>query len=391
MISRDSERRSDQTRAKEEEERMRASATEQERNFACEKATTVLFKADPAFWTLSFCSDNEIRNLQHYADTSSKRNEAKDFEKSEQKPLFATLAELCVCAFALQEVVRQLEFFDRSGGDHAVGRSSSSTTDDYDTVKKEKKKDSVEVYEQAKITLADLIEICDEAVITAYEQAKKLKLRRTNYEANKQPVRYPKYEQIWHKPEINEPFKLVIADETKVKGKHVFEILTRRNETQRFTRERNKVLKNVFYWRGGVPQFEKRKKLQMEEMKQSARAKLDPTGEIQPPKSVFEDETELARALTRVENDPRTFASVSKAESKAEEVRTMYLEEHERTWNDMLTHALMRFDVFVTTAKYNELLHLKYKKTKDGKEVLIIPKKKGMFSRYGCEDFCIIM
>ena len=80
---------------------------------------------------------------------------------------------------------------------------------------------------------------------------------------------------------------------------------------------------------------------------------------------------------------------VSREESKAEVMRSMYLEEHERWWNDMLSHALTRFDVYVTQAKYNDLLQLKYKRTKDGRDVLIVPKKKGFFSR-SC-DMCVVM
>ena len=98
---------------------------------------------------------------------------------------------------------------------------------------------------------------------------------------------------------------------------------------------------------------------------------------------------EAQGALTRIENDPRVSEKVSKEESKAEEIRAMYLEEHERWWNDMLSHALTRFDVYVTQAKYNDLLQLKYKTTKDGRKVLILPKKKGFFGR-GC-DMCVVM
>ena len=315
-------------------------------------------RKDPPFWQLSFCADSEIRNLQHHAETKTYQNEAIG-----NKPLFPTLADLMVVSLSLEEVIRQLEFFE--------GEAMSEGTT------------------QPRITLADLVEICDEAVQIGYRQAKAHKLRRTNYEANKQPEMYPIYEQIWHKPDINDPFHVVIADTKRIKGKDVFKVITERTKAQRHCHERNKVCKNVFYWRGGVPQFVKREELKKYEAKQNARAKLDPTGETMPVESVFEDEVTLARALTRIENDPRVSEKVSREESKAEEIRAMYLEEHERWWNDMLSHALTRFDVYVTQAKYNDLLQLKYKTTKDGRKVLILPKKKGFFGR-GC-DMCVVM
>ena len=324
----------------------------------------VVIKKDPPFWHLSFCSDAEIRNLQHRDET----NNGNDFEKEKDEmignePLFQTLADLMVMALSLQEVVRQLEFFE--------GENMSECTT------------------QPRITLADVLEICDEAVQVGYRQAKAHALRRTNYEANKQPDMYPIYKQIWHKPDFNDPFHVVIVDTKRIKGKDVFKVLTERTKTQRHCRERNKVCKKVFYWRGGVPQFVKREELKTFEAKQNARSKLDPTGETPPVESVFEDETTLARALTRIENDPRVSVPVSREESKAEVMRSMYLEEHERWWNDMLSHALTRFDVYVTQAKYNDLLQLKYKKTKDGRDILIVPKKKGFFSR-SC-DMCVVM
>ena len=324
----------------------------------------VVIKKDPPFWHLSFCSDAEIRNLQHRDET----NNGNDFEKEKDEmignePLFQTLADLMVMALSLQEVVRQLEFFE--------GENMSECTT------------------QPRITLADVLEICDEAVQVGYRQAKAHALRRTNYEANKQPDMYPIYKQIWHKPDFNDPFHVVIVDTKRIKGKDVFKVLTERTKTQRHCRERNKVCKKVFYWRGGVPQHVKREELKTFEAKQNARSKLDPTGETPPVESVFEDETTLARALTRIENDPRVSVPVSREESKAELMRSMYLEEHERWWNDMLSHALTRFDVYVTQAKYNDLLQLKYKKTKDGRDILIVPKKKGFFSR-SC-DMCVVM
>ena len=328
------------------------------------KTEEVVIKEDPPFWHLSFCSDAEIRNLQHHGDESNNG----DFEKEKDEmignePLFATLADLMVMALSLQEVVRQLEFFE--------GESMSEFTT------------------QPRITLADVLEICDEAVQVGYRQAKAHALRRTNYEANKQPDMYPIYKQIWHKPDFNDPFHVVIVDTKRIKGKDVFKVLTERTKAQRHCRERNKVCKKVFYWRGGVPQHVKREELKTFEAKQNARSKLDPTGETPPVESVFEDETTLARALTRIENDPRVSVPVSREESKAEVMRSMYLEEHERWWNDMLSHALTRFDVYVTQAKYNDLLQLKYKRTKDGRDILIVPKKKGFFSR-GC-DMCVVM
>jgi hypothetical protein len=309
---------------------------------------------DPPFWQLSFCSDAEIRNLQHETDEKKRIG---------NEPLFSTLADLMVVALSVQEVVRQLEFFE--------GESMSEFTT------------------QPRITLADLLEICDEAVQVGYKHAKAHRLRRTNYEANKQPEMYPIYKQIWHKPDNSDPFHVVIVDTQRIKGKDVFKVLAERTKTQRHCYERNKVCKNVFYWRGGVPQFKTREELKKSEAIQNARAKLDPTGETPQVESVFENETTLARALVRIENDPRVSVPVSREESKAEEIRSMYLEEHERWWNDMLSHALTRFDVYVTQAKYNDLLQLKYKRTKDGREILIIPKKKGFFSRT-C-DMCVIM
>ena len=136
--------------------------------------------------------------------------------------------------------------------------------------------------------------------------------------------------------------------------------------------------KRVLLARWGAAVCEKRE-LKKYEAKQNARAKLDPTGETMPVESVFEDEVTLARALTRIERS-KGERKVSKEESKAEEIRAMYLEEHERWWNDMLSHALTRFDVYVTQAKYNDLLQLKYKTTKDGRKVLILPKKKGFLA-----------
>ncbi|CAL6335422.1 unnamed protein product [Bathycoccus prasinos] len=323
----------------------------------------VVIKKDPPFWHLSFCSDAEIRNLQHRDETNNGDFEKEKDEMIGNEPLFQTLADLMVMALSLQEVVRQLEFFE--------GENMSECTT------------------QPRITLADVLEICDEAVQVGYRQAKAHALRRTNYEANKQPDMYPIYKQIWHKPDFNDPFHVVIVDTKRIKGKDVFKVLTERTKTQRHCRERNKVCKKVFYWRGGVPQFVKREELKTFEAKQNARSKLDPTGETPPVESVFEDETTLARALTRIENDPRVSVPVSREESKAELMRSMYLEEHERWWNDMLSHALTRFDVYVTQAKYNDLLQLKYKKTKDGRDILIVPKKKGFFSR-SC-DMCVVM
>ena len=340
---------------KEEEEESIVSETKTEEE--------VVIKKDPPFWHLSFCSDAEIRNLQHRDETNNGDFEKEKDEMIGNEPLFQTLADLMVMALSLQEVVRQLEFFE--------GENMSECTT------------------QPRITLADVLEICDEAVQVGYRQAKAHALRRTNYEANKQPDMYPIYKQIWHKPDFKDPFHVVIVDTKRIKGKDVFKVLTERTKTQRHCRERNKVCKKVFYWRGGVPQFVKREELKTFEAKQNARSKLDPTGETPPVESVFEDETTLARALTRIENDPRVSVPVSREESKAELMRSMYLEEHERWWNDMLSHALTRFDVYVTQAKYNDLLQLKYKKTKDGRDVLIVPKKKGFFSR-SC-DMCVVM
>ena len=338
---------------------------EEEESIVSETKTEeeVVIKKDPPFWHLSFCSDAEIRNLQHRDETNNGDFEKEKDEMIGNEPLFQTLADLMVMALSLQEVVRQLEFFE--------GENMSECTT------------------QPRITLADVLEICDEAVQVGYRQAKAHALRRTNYEANKQPDMYPIYKQIWHKPDFNDPFHVVIVDTKRIKGKDVFKVLTERTKTQRHCRERNKVCKKVFYWRGGVPQFVKREELKTFEAKQNARSKLDPTGETPPVESVFEDETTLARALTRIENDPRVSVPVSREESKAELMRSMYLEEHERWWNDMLSHALTRFDVYVTQAKYNDLLQLKYKKTKDGRDILIVPKKKGFFSR-SC-DMCVVM
>ena len=338
---------------------------EEEESIVSETKTEeeVVIKKDPPFWHLSFCSDAEIRNLQHRDETNNGDFEKEKDEMIGNEPLFQTLADLMVMALSLQEVVRQLEFFE--------GENMSECTT------------------QPRITLADVLEICDEAVQVGYRQAKAHALRRTNYEANKQPDMYPIYKQIWHKPDFKDPFHVVIVDTKRIKGKDVFKVLTERTKTQRHCRERNKVCKKVFYWRGGVPQFVKREELKTFEAKQNARSKLDPTGETPPVESVFEDETTLARALTRIENDPRVSVPVSREESKAELMRSMYLEEHERWWNDMLSHALTRFDVYVTQAKYNDLLQLKYKKTKDGRDVLIVPKKKGFFSR-SC-DMCVVM
>lgn len=338
---------------------------EEEESIVSETKTEeeVVIKKDPPFWHLSFCSDAEIRNLQHRDETNNGDFEKEKDEMIGNEPLFQTLADLMVMALSLQEVVRQLEFFE--------GENMSECTT------------------QPRITLADVLEICDEAVQVGYRQAKAHALRRTNYEANKQPDMYPIYKQIWHKPDFNDPFHVVIVDTKRIKGKDVFKVLTERTKTQRHCRERNKVCKKVFYWRGGVPQFVKREELKIFEAKQNARSKLDPTGETPPVESVFEDETTLARALTRIENDPRVSVPVSREESKAELMRSMYLEEHERWWNDMLSHALTRFDVYVTQAKYNDLLQLKYKKTKDGRDILIVPKKKGFFSR-SC-DMCVVM
>ena len=122
---------------------------EEEESIVSETKTEeeVVIKKDPPFWHLSFCSDAEIRDLQHRDET----NNGNDFEKEKDEmignePLFQTLADLMVMALSLQEVVRQLEFFE--------GENMSECTT------------------QPRITLADVLEICDEAVQVGYRQAK---------------------------------------------------------------------------------------------------------------------------------------------------------------------------------------------------------------------------
>ena len=57
---------------------------------------------------------------------------------------------------------------------------------------------------------------------------------------------YPIYEQIWHKPDINDPFHVVIADTKRIKGKDVFKVITERTKRSGIVTRGTKCAKTCF-------------------------------------------------------------------------------------------------------------------------------------------------
>jgi hypothetical protein len=249
---------------------------------------------------------------------------------SPDHPLWPSLAHYAVMAFALRNIVRQLERAMYTGGEK-IGDSCVRA-----------------------MNVKTLRELADTQMAKAKTEASKTLVKRITPNPKTCPE-FPDYEPVDHVVSDDDP-KRMDVEHVALTGRDALNAMKFREKWQVRAKLRLKRVTEVSWWRTGKPLSLIRSELIRRETRAAAEAKKngDP-----PPASVFGTEQEFA-ALMPVSNDKRDSVRVDLKESIAGEVILMHPEEMEDKYLELIRHELTRLDVHLASIRYHVNLGIDY-------------------------------
>lgn len=279
---------------------------------------------DTAFWETDFLEPPpEERRF-------GKRAGGKPDRYSPKHPLWPSLSHYVVMAFAVRNIVKQLE--------RAVFN------------KGEKLNDSC----MRGMNVEDLVKLADEQMARAKTQAARLAIKRVNPDPIA-PEIHPGYSHVVHIHLEDDPLKLELAH-VGLTGRDVLNLMKHRAKWQRRIDQRYRTVMDVSWWRTGKPLKMVRRELIAKERAEAREAKKN---QLEPPESVFGTEEEQA-ALMPVSNDKRDSVRVRMTENKSGEALLMHPEEMENDYLELLSHEITRLNVHLASVKYHVALGIDY-------------------------------